>query len=113
MLLTSLRLLTISLIVSLHTNVIVNVCAFGRGMSENIPSSLLVRKGSMLCQTTSKDENGNVSSETKKRKRDKVMDFLRQKGVIGSKKDFTYAMGVDEGPSGKSGGMKVRFYFPA
>lgn len=114
MLLTSLRFLATTLFVSLHPNLIINVCAFGRGISTNVPSSSsLVRKGFILCQTTSRDENENVSPDTKKRKRDKVMDFLRQKGVIGRNKDFTYAMGVDEGPSGKSGGMKVRSYFPA
>lgn len=59
----------------------------------------------IMMSTTNNDE---VSTETtKKRKRDKVMAFLRKKGVIGARKDFTTAMGVDEGPVGKSGGMKV------
>jgi len=34
-------------------------------------------------------------------KRDKVMSFLRKSGRIGSNKDFSTAIGVDEGPAGQ------------
>jgi hypothetical protein len=43
----------------------------------------------------------------------KAMTFLRKIGKVGgvANKDYRFAMGVDEGPSGKAaghGGMKVR-----
>jgi len=59
-----------------------------------------------LGATGNGENNGSVSPDTKQRKRDKVMAFLRRQGVIGARKDFTTAMGVDEGPAGKSGGTK-------
>ena len=55
-------------------------------------------------------DNDGSPTETKRRKRDKVMDFLRTKGVISARKDYSTAMGVDEGPAGKSGGAKVCTY---
>jgi Complex I intermediate-associated protein 30 (CIA30) len=33
----------------------------------------------------------------------KAMSFLRRKGVVGGSKDFTNALGIDEGPTGKNG----------
>ena len=42
------------------------------------------------------------SPEAKKKKREKVMSFLRKVGAVGKNKDFTTAMGVDEGPVGKN-----------
>jgi len=55
-------------------------------------------------ETDSKEEE---EEEAAQRKRDKVMSFLRKVGRVGGNKDFTTAMGVDEGPSGKSGGNIV------
>jgi hypothetical protein len=33
----------------------------------------------------------------------KAMSFLRRKGLVGGSKDFTNAIGIDEGPAGKNG----------
>ena len=39
----------------------------------------------------------------------KAMAFLRARGKVGGNRDFTHAIGIDEGPSTKSdGGGKVR-----
>lgn len=52
---------------------------------------------------SSTDSDVTVSEEqVKKRKRDKVMSFLRKKKILGANKDFSTAMGVDEGPVGKN-----------
>mmetsp|Transcript_23744 Transcript_23744/g.27464 ORF Transcript_23744/g.27464 Transcript_23744/m.27464 type:complete len:323 (-) Transcript_23744:165-1133(-) len=56
-----------------------------------------------LCATEN-DENMVKSSDVveKTKKREKVMAFLRKVGAVGGNKDFTTAMGVDEGPVGKN-----------
>lgn len=43
-------------------------------------------------------------------KDNQAMSFLRRKGLVGGTKDFTNAIGVDEGPAGKNGpaGKAVR-----
>lgn len=38
-------------------------------------------------------------------KENKAMEFLRKIGRVGTNQDFTNAIGVDEGPSGKSKGV--------
>lgn len=51
--------------------------------------------------------NESADQEQKQRKRDKVMNFLRRMGKIGPIKDFTTAIGVDEGPAAKAPGTTV------
>lgn len=103
----TLRIVTVTLIATLVTKFSNNVDAFGNRFSARAPSSSsMTGRVCILSKATSRDLHDDVSPEVKKRKRDKVMDFLRKKGVIGRNKDFTNAMGVDEGPIGKSGGMK-------
>ena len=48
--------------------------------------------------------NGNGSNQ--KNVDNKAMAFLRKIGKVGGDTDFTNALGVDEGPSGKSKGSK-------
>lgn len=43
------------------------------------------------------------------RKENKAMEFLRKVGRVGINQDFTNAIGVDEGPSGKAKGVSVVF----
>jgi hypothetical protein len=50
-------------------------------------------------QQTSEDDN---SVSEKGKQRSDVMAFLRKKGAVGKNKDFSTAMGVDEGPVGKN-----------
>ena len=55
--------------------------------------------------TSVRGTEGNAESdktESKKKKRADVMAFLRKKGAVGKNKDFSTAMGVDEGPVGKN-----------
>ena len=42
------------------------------------------------------------SVSEKEKHRANVMTFLRKKGAVGKNKDFSTAMGVDEGPVGKN-----------
>ncbi len=46
--------------------------------------------------------NSSSEEKIKKRKREKVMSFLRNVGAVGKNKDFSTAIGVDEGPLGKN-----------
>lgn len=47
------------------------------------------------------EREGEGGKVTKMKKREKVMAFLRKTGRIGSNKDFSTAIGVDEGPAGQ------------
>jgi len=47
------------------------------------------------------EDEGEDRQIKKKKKRDDVMAFLRKAGRIGSNKDFSTAIGVDEGPAGQ------------
>jgi hypothetical protein len=49
----------------------------------------------------------NAEEEGKTTRANKAMDFLRKVGRIGNNQDFTNAIGVDEGPSGKAKGVRV------
>jgi len=48
-----------------------------------------------------KEKDGRDDEFTKKKKRENVMAFLRKTGRIGGVKDFSTAIGVDEGPAGQ------------
>lgn len=69
--------------------------------------------GSRSCTTTSfpflstSARNGNADIEDVSGD-NKAMQFLKQIGKVGgtANRDFRYAMGVDEGPSGKSAGRR-------
>ena len=60
-------------------------------------------------KSTSTDENEEMAM--KKKKREKVMSFLRKVGAVSKNKDYSTAMGVDEGPVGKNKSpVKVRLH---
>lgn len=64
------------------------------------PIRVALRRLPLTCLAETEDDN-------------KAMAFLRKKGKVGGVADFTNAMGVDEGPAGKTSGsggdgIKVR-----
>lgn len=68
----------------------------------NKPSNDDIRRPNSCVHLTTGDENKSNESEEKKLKQADVMAFLRRKGAVGKNKDFSTAMGVDEGPVGKN-----------
>ena len=92
----------------------ININPIGGLDSPLSTSSLLLtldnnsRNRIFLSMSTTSDENKDetskpITDKEKRRKRDKVMSFLRKIGRVGGNKDFTNVMGVDEGASGKFG----------
>lgn len=74
-----------------------DVILLGNTHNKRLPLNLLRAK--------SNDDNALDQKEediVKQRKRDKVMSFLRKVGAVGKNKDFSTALGVDEGPVGKT-----------
>jgi len=63
------------------------------------------KRNALILRAKSSSDDLNISQEDeekiKKKKREKVMSFLRKVGAVGKNKDFTFAIGVDEGPGGK------------
>jgi hypothetical protein len=68
----------------------------------NKPSKDDIRRPNSCVHLTTGDEDKSNESEEKKLKQADVMAFLRRKGAVGKNKDFSTAMGVDEGPVGKN-----------
>jgi hypothetical protein len=69
-------------------------------------------RSSTCTHLTAEDEDKrNDSEEEKKIKQADVMAFLRKKGAVGKNKDFSTAMGVDEGPVGKNKSQGKPYYF--
>lgn len=66
---------------------------------------LLIINSQIKTSATCADEEEKMDIQgNKRRKREKVMAFLRKTGRISANRDFTTAMGVDEGPCGKKSG---------
>jgi len=62
------------------------------------------RSSTTVLHADANSDGDNVTDTVNYRKDNKAMAFLRRKGIVGQTKaqDFINAMGVDEGPVGKS-----------
>jgi len=79
-------------------------------------SLVLFRASSWQFTLSGSKDPESVVSDDRKRKDNKAMAFLRKIGKVGGNTDFTQAIGVDEGPSGKAMGskpLKARQAFPS
>jgi hypothetical protein len=59
--------------------------------------------GKSSTTTTCASPNNNAAEPAQP---NKAMEFLRKVGRVGNNQDFTNAIGVDEGPSGKAKGVR-------
>lgn len=77
-------------------------CTRSLGRSSTTGKSTATSGMALLNNVASDDAVVDEEKVQKKRKRDKIMAFLRNKGAVGRNQDFSTAMGVDEGPVGKN-----------
>ena len=80
-----------------------------QGFSSVCPSLTNPRQSVRTAQTTGGNQNlvgfaKTTDNDTTSTSDNKAMAFLRKKGKVGGDNDFTNAIGVDEGTSGKSAG---------
>jgi hypothetical protein len=106
----SCRMMLRALVLSLHLVEVLSWTAIGitsssvstkKAKTSSVVVSLGVQPSDSNETTTN---NGNISSS--KTGDNKAMAFLRKIGKVGGNTDFTHALGVDEGESGKAPGMK-------
>lgn len=78
------------------------VASFGRG-PEALPHP---RYNYLSLLSSASSSQGSNSESDRSGKNNKAMSFLKKIGKVGgaANRDFRYAIGVDEGPSGKSAG---------